>query len=806
MYARHLPLIALFLTSAAAQQQGLHGVVSDPVGKPVTDAKVELLEGAQVVKVTNSDAHGIYHLEVPASGQYKLRSSAPTFDPATTAALFLKPTSSDEVNLTVATPTLTQEVTVSAIGTPLPVAQTGASIIVLPAADYQYMLEVQDPLRLAPGVQITQTGQMGGTTGLQIRGGDTDANKVLLDGVPTSQIGGLTEFANIASTGIASIEVLNEPNSALYGSDAMAGVVNLTSSRAASTPLPLFTYAGDAGNFHTYRNELTAGTVYRQFDLYSAYSRIQTSNNIPNSEFHNGTYAGNFGWTPTTRDDIRFTARQVAVSGGQPNAIALYGVPDDANQKEQDLYLIGAWNHQLTPKLHTLVRYGYVRLNGQFNSFGLLNPKDPYYFLGKPETISGANGYTVSGQAFFHFSTTPSSYLEHNTDSSIYAQTDYRINPHLVAMGAFRFESENGSAGYAGTSATPLNRGNYSYTLQFSGDLRNRLFYTLGTGLENNGLFGFAGTPRASLAYYLFRPSGNGIFTGTKLHGTFGKGIKEPSVYQQQNSLFSQLTPAQQTQFHVGPMGPEYSRTFDGGVDQQLLGGKARMGVTYFHNEFTNRVEYVPQQGLTQFGIPTPVVNSQNTSEFGGAYLNSSAFRSQGVETTIEVRLSNHIFTRGGYTYTDAVVQRSFSSDNIFPSFNTASNFSTIPIGAFSPLDGARPFRVAPHTGFFALNYTASRFHVALTGTLVSRRDDSDFLSDSNFGTTLLLPNHNLDGAYQRLELGGGYQLTPRVNLYADIQNLLSEHYQEAFGFPALPLTFRTGVKFSFGGESWRLK
>jgi len=157
-------------------------------------------------------------------------------------------------------------------------------------------------------------------------------------------------------------------------------------------------------------------------------------------------------------------------------------------------------------------------------------------------------------------------------------------------------------------------------------------------------------------------------------------------------------------------------------------------------------------------------------------------------------------------------VQRSFSSDNVPSapgvapgSYNDSSDFSTIAIGAYSPLVGARPFRVAPHTGYFGLNYNQSKFYASLTGTLVSRRDDSDFLSDSNFGPSLLLPNRNLDGSYQRLELGGGYNLTPRMNVYANVQNLLSEHYSEAFGYPSLPLTFRTGIQLSLGGESWKL-
>ena len=332
-----------------------------------------------------------------------------------------------------------------------------------------------------------------------------------------------------------------------------------------------------------------------------------------------------------------------------------------------------------------------------------------------------------------------------------YAQTDYALNAHFLALGAFKYEHESCSVGYTGVAPTSIDRNNYSYTLQVTGDIHNRLFYNVGSGLEDNGLFGFAATPRASLAYYLFRPSTSRFFSGTKLHGTFGKGIKEPSVYQQANSLYGLLAPLSDgsqliQQYNVTPLGAENSRTFDGGVDQEILNGRALVGVTYFHDVFTNGVEYVPQAGLIELGVPAADLPP---FEYGGAYLNSLAFRSQGVDVEMEYKLSNHIYARGGYTYTDAVVQHSFSSDNLEPSFNTSSNFSNIPIGAYSPLVGARPFRVAPHTGYFGINYTRSKFYTSLTGTLVGRRDDSDFLVDPDFGTSMLLPNRNLLGAYQ---------------------------------------------------------
>jgi iron complex outermembrane receptor protein/vitamin B12 transporter len=77
---------------------------------------------------------------------------------------------------------------------------------------------------------------------------------------------------------------------------------------------------------------------------------------------------------------------------------------------------------------------------------------------------------------------------------------------------------------------------------QLGGDFANRLYYVLASGLENNGLFGFETTPRASLTYDLVRPGGKHIFNGTKLHASFGKGIKEPSICQEFSSLFGVLS------------------------------------------------------------------------------------------------------------------------------------------------------------------------------------------------------------------------------------------------------------------------
>jgi iron complex outermembrane receptor protein/vitamin B12 transporter len=68
----------------------------------------------------------------------------------------------------------------------------------------------------------------------------------------------------------------------------------------------------------------------------------------------------------------------------------------------------------------------------------------------------------------------------------------------------------------------------------------------------------------------------------------------------------------------------------------------------------------------------------------------------------------------------------------------------------------------------------------------------------------MLLPNRNLAESYQKIDLGGSYNLNRYLTFYTTVENLANQHYSDAFGFPALPLTFRSGIKIRLGGESWK--
>jgi iron complex outermembrane receptor protein/vitamin B12 transporter len=192
--------------------------------------------------------------------------------------------------------------------------------------------------------------------------------------------------------------------------------------------------------------------------------------------------------------------------------------------------------------------------------------------------------------------------------------------------------------------------------------------------------------------------------------------------------------------------------------------------------------------------------------------LASGAFRAQGVETTVETGIGPNLFFRGGYTYLDAVVQRSFTSDN--ESLLNGSGYiytdpsgKQIPVGAYTPLTGARPFRRPPHTGFFTATYTGKKLAGQFASSFASRSDDTTFLTyavvNGQIGN-MLLPNRNLGHGYAKLDLGGSYQISRGIGIYTQLENLLSQQHIGPIGYPSLPMTIRTGLRLSWGPGSGR--
>jgi len=540
------------------------------------------------------------------------------------------------------------------------------------------------------------------------------------------------------------------------------------------------------------------------------------------------------GWSLNGSTQIRAAAHYGVDATGVPNAYQFYDVADDATQKDQDIYLSASLDNQTTASFHNSVRYGLTRKREQYHQWapeGICIPAGacggpgiaPTYsganFYGLPVTILGANGYSASGQALLDYSWDDGaaypfeSQLVSNRDQVIY-HGDITLTPHLGALIGLQYEDERGAE--PGSSFySPVERTNYDYLAAVRGDFKNRFYYTLGGSLEHYSLFGVQTTPRAGISYYVLRPR-NGVFSGTRILFNYGQAVREPSLPQQDDSLYTFLQNhgGQSTiqQLAIAALTAPESRTYEAGFEQSFLSEHIVFRASYFHNEFGKEIEGVGLD-LVPALLPGLTAAQQQTLEAvlraNSAYeldLNSEAFRAQGVEASVESGIGKNLFFRGGYTYLDAVVQRSFTNDDeaLLGPIPTFSN--GLPIGPYAPLTGARPFRRPPHTGFFSATYSTQKLTGIINAAFASRSDDSTYLEglDASGGDSLLLPNRNIDSGYAKLDLGGSFQLLKWIEIEAMADNLASLQHIGPIGYPSLPANFRAGLRFQWGIGSGR--
>jgi iron complex outermembrane receptor protein/vitamin B12 transporter len=801
-----LAISLIFTTPARAVV--VHGVVTDALGRPVPGARIQLIQGPRPVAIAIAGADGSFEIRSTLAGRFVLLTSAAAFYPGIGQDFYGGATDQVTENVVLETSSVQQQVTVTATGLPTPLAQSSSAVTLIPQSDLATSIGVVDALRQSPGVDMVETGQAGGVTSLFVRGGNSDANKVLIDGIPAEDVGGVFDYGTVSTTGLAGIELYRGTNSALYGTDAGASVLNFETPRGSATR-PQIDYSGDAGNFHSYRNEIALSGTHQKLDYFTAFSRFQTGNALPRDEYHSATSVANLGYALTANTQVRFTIRNADSATGLPGAHDFYGISANSKEGDQDLYSGITLENRLEDGWHNLLRYGIARKRiqeQQFTNVGtpitFQSSYGPYTeYFGNTVTIRGANGYTATGRAEFFVPTEDS---DSNRDE-LYYQSDYSVSHYLTALFGFHYERERGSLVEPPpyTEDETIQRTNFEYTLQLQGEIKNRFFYSAGGSIEKNHLYGITGAPRLGLSYDAVRPSAK-WFRGTLVRANVATGVEEPSLAVQFASLYSNLQADGLTtaiaKYHVTPIGPQDSRTYDIGVDQNIRGEKLVLKLGYYHNSFNHQVEGVDTGALEQFfNIPANVAQYLYQP-----YLNSLAFRAQGFETELQYRPFARLFLHGGYSYLDAVVTQSFSSDAYYNgTYNPNPNLPGIIIGAEGPLIGARPFRRPPHTGFFAVQYTGNRLGAAFKGALASRSDDSTFLDgfDTTGGNTLVLPNRDLDFGYAKLDANLTYALKPRVTAFTELDNLLGQQHIGPIGYPGLPFTIRAGLKVRIGGD-----
>lgn len=485
-----------------------------------------------------------------------------------------------------------------------------------------------DALRSVPGIDISENGGPGGTANVRMRGGNTGQTLVMIDGIrvndPTAASGDF-EFAMFAPSAIDRIEVLRGPQSALYGSDAMGGVINIITKKG-SGPAQ-FNVRTEAGSY---------GTVVTQGSM--------TGTNGPWSYAFTGGGQHSNGFS-------RYGYRIPSIEAKYPN-LESDGF-DRVGGSARIGYDAGEGIRFEAGTVQSFTRAAYDAASGTYPDTGSSTDR-------LLQTVYGRVGLDSFGGVLTHNVTVSNTHTERTFNELSYPLSmspppgatarkldywgdslgaEYQATLKLGAFGSLIYgaKTQSETAQTFSTSILPT-LGQMTPTLAKQQDTNSifalwsvpigeRLNITLGGRVDDVVNVARFETWRATAAYNIFE-------TGTKLRASAGTGAKAPTLFQ----LYSQAngTPS---------LSPETSFGYDAGIDQSLFNGRVVLSVTGFANDYSNLINFVSY-------TPTACALGQTT----GCYNNVARAETSGLEVgaTIDV-LPGLVKFNAAYTYLHAV-------------------------------------------------------------------------------------------------------------------------------------------------------
>lgn len=741
------PVLCLLILVASGFGAEIKVKVVDQQSAAVSGAEVILLRSGNTrpVAIRNTFPDGTAILTLAPGSEYQLRVLAPGFAPEELSV----PASTSSLTVKLHVASTTETVVVTATRTPVPEQEAGASVSVLNRDELLLTQPVAaaDALRFLPGAIVETAGQRGGLASLFVRGGDSRDNKVIIDGVPANEPGGTFDFGVVPLQQVERLELLRGTQSTLYGSDAMTSVVQVWT-RTGSTHVPQLDLGADGGNFATAHGFASLSGARGRFDYNLFGEQFNTNGQGINNGYSNSSEGGNVGLSVTEHIALRMRARHFNSSSGVPNAWKFNGTPLLPPDKDQH----GGYN-SLLGSAELLISSG-SRWQHRFTGFGYnssrLNVDNVADRGCDPNTFNFLDCY------FRDTAKVNRAGLTYQGDFTLFtwAQTTF----------GYDFEDENGtvkvaflSSDFSGSPfiARQLTHG---LRLNHAGFIqqrisRGRLSVVGGARFVHNDSFGYRTVPRIAATFLLLR--GNGRLSGTRIRGSYGTGIKEPTF--EQSFGISGIFPTRPNP----ALKPEENRSVEAGLEQSFANGRYSVSGTYYHNDFRDQIQFTSD----------PVT-------FIGQYININRSLAHGAEAEFDARVTNHLRVTSAYFYTSTRIERA--------PLCTPETFCTPIFFAGRPL-----LRRPKHAGNLLVRYIGRRWGADLAGSFVGRRPDSDFLG------------FDIDHAagYGRLDLGGWYAVSSRVTAYANVGNVLNKHYEEVVGYPALGFNFRAGLRFRIGGE-----
>ncbi|MGC1619701.1 MAG: TonB-dependent receptor [Candidatus Acidiferrum sp.] len=695
-----------------------------------------------------SSAEGAYTLTLP-PGRYRITFQRSPFV-SRDFVIELAPNQQRNLDLTLNLERLSDSVIVTAQAEPALADQTTApvSVITRQEIDASQWVSLTDALLFTPGVAIGRTGPEGGSASVFLNGGNSNFTKVLVDGAPINPPGAAVDFSDLTLDNIDKVEIVRGAESAIYGTDAVDGVIQLFTHRG-STRTPEFSVYADGGSFSTGQGGAQLSGLLGKFDYSAAASYRQTDGQGPNDDFLNRTLSGNFGYNFSDTDQLRLTLRNNDSDAGIPGQ-TIFEPPSRHQRYDQHLFSSSArwnfstgkhWRHELS---------GAESYTRQFSG----NPIQSFYATDPNAFCPQTNPAALPTAEFCDF--TGSSLFQYNR-ANVSAQTSYVLSTFAVTAG-YEYEVEN--AFLTSIDVPHARRNNQAGYLDFRYRPRRRISLNFGARAEDNADFGTRVVPRAGAS--LLARYGGGFWGETLFRVFYGQGIKEPR--------FDQIYGDDFGDFGNPSLKPEASKTWTAGLDQKLLHDRIRLSAEYFSSRFYNIVSFEECTATNNF-CNMAILGLMNDY---GYYFNTDLARARGINLTSETRFTPWLNLAGNYTYDDS---RVLESPN-----------------AFDPteLPGNHLARRPVNSGSLTLNAAFRRVGVTIGGYFTGVRTDSDFLG----------LGYTRDPGYARFDIATHYDAGHGVTFYARAANLFDKQYQDALGYPALGRDLRAGVRYTFKGRN----
>ncbi|MEO8946371.1 MAG: TonB-dependent receptor, partial [Gemmatimonadaceae bacterium] len=565
-----------------------------------------------------------------------------------------------------------QPVVVTATTLPTLSSRVSQPVVVLNGDELRArgVLTVADALREAPGATVVQTGSYGGVTSLFLRGGESRYTKVLIDGTPVNAVGGAQFFENLSLDNVDRIEVVYGPASALYGADAVSGVVQIFTKRGQG---PATLDVDARGGTYSTRDEtatLRGGTAAAS---YSMGGGLHSTNGTAafNNGYRNGDLSGSLQLRPDALSEISVTSRYTGSLYHFPTDFTGAIIDTNSYTREHRLVVGLDASRLIVPGIRLRLLGGDNELHGlSEDTHASGDPAAPH-----TRTQDPTEGYRRFAEARVEASagllgtaTLGAQYLIEESRSSNVAVT-YAATPGTGT-----------SVATPGDDNHRITRGAY---LAIQGSPIPLVSYDVSARYDTHSDFHSIATYHAGASLALW--------DGARLRAAYGTGFNAPAFYETQGSAYNMGNPLLQ---------PEESHSLDAGIEQLLLDGRVRATFGAFDQRFSNQIQYV----AGQHGGPPNYV--QFTPSY---YSNLTQARSKGYQSDLNVVLPFGFTGSANYTQTLAQV-------------------SAVPPGYTAAYPGEALLRRPSHSGSASLFYSRSDdWNVGASANYVGKRPDTDF-------------------------------------------------------------------------------